>query len=312
MWLYTSVIVAVIAVPLFFAACIDNGSQRSDSQNKHTQLTTSSTGRDIEYNPPATPAIIATEKERMEYMALNYWRDFDFRDTTAISSPITEKAFARYIQLLQFMPLEIAQRGMTTLMESSSQDSLIFNRFIEIGEKYLYDPNSPIRNEELYIPILRYIIASNDIDEWSKIRPQHQLDMALKNRVGERATDFTITLIGGEQSPLSQIDAEYIILLFNNPDCQDCIRVKSFIIDNRSIFSKATVVSIYVDSDIELWRATEYPDDWINGYDKGELLRRNRLYDLKAIPTLYLLDREHRIILKDASIEAVAQYLFTI
>lgn len=294
-----------IATLLFAVSC---GGSSSSVQQKTKQSATTPQ-KATQYRPPAIPAMLATKEEQMEYMALNYWKNFDFRDTTTLSTNIAESAFARYIMLLKQMPREVAERGMTALMESSSRDSVMFHNFIEIGEKYLYDPNSPLRNEELYIPILEYIVTSPSLDKWSKIRPQYQLDMALKNRVGERATEFVITHADGSQSSLSKVDSKFTILLFNNPDCADCKRVKEFIIDNSAIFSRAKIVSVYVDSDLELWRATEYPKEWINGYDKGELLNTKKLYDLKAIPTLYLLDSEKRIILKDATVEAVGRYL---
>jgi hypothetical protein len=33
------------------------------------------------------------------------------------------------------------------------------------------------------------------------------------------------------------------------------------------------------------------------------------LYDLKAMPTLYLLDKDKKVLLKDAPVEQVEQYL---
>ena len=37
--------------------------------------------------------------------------------------------------------------------------------------------------------------------------------------------------------------------------------------------------------------------DWIHGYDKGMEIMRKRLYDIKAFPTLYLLDSDKNVIL---------------
>lgn len=53
----------------------------------------------------------------------------------------------------------------------------------------------------------------------------------------------------------------------------------------------------------------EIPDTWINGYDKTGLVNDKQLYDLKALPTLYLLDREKKVILKDVTIEVIIDYL---
>ena len=62
------------------------------------------------------------------------------------------------------------------------------------------------------------------------------------------------------------------------------------------------VVALYPDEDLAEWR--EYrghiPPSWINGYDAGCVVREKSLYDLHAIPTLYLLDRDKRVMVKDA------------
>lgn len=114
------------------------------------------------------------------------------------------------------------------MMEASTANSAMFAHFTELSEKYLYDPNSPLRNEELYIPVLQYLTDSPHLDSLSKLRPRYQLELALKNRPGDIAADFYYTSESGKRSRMRQIEADYTILFFNNPDCGDCNRVKEY------------------------------------------------------------------------------------
>ena len=41
------------------------------------------------------------------------------------------------------------------------------------------------------------------------------------------------------------------------------------------------------------------PAGWINGYDNGMVITEKRLYNLSAIPSLYLLDSQKRVLIKD-------------
>lgn len=51
------------------------------------------------------------------------------------------------------------------------------------------------------------------------------------------------------------------------------------------------------------------PPGWIDGRDEGEQLTREEVYDLKAMPTLYLLDAQKRVVLKDTTPERIEEYL---
>ena len=47
---------------------------------------------------------------------------------------------------------------------------------------------------------------------------------------------------------------------------------------------------------------------WVNSYDDGEVIFGNLLYDIKAIPTLYLLDKNKKVILKDVGLGEIEEY----
>lgn len=286
------------------------------AQNKRTVESSKAT-----FTLPSIPAALTSPEGRAAYLVAHYWDRFDFADTALISCPeITEQAFVDFIDLLPYIPQDKAIDTITGVMDAAMRaDSTMFAHFAEMSEKYLYDPNSPFRNEEYYIPVLQYIVSSPNVDEISRIRPQYQLEMAMKNRPGMIAADFTYTLRNGKTGKMLGIAAKYTILYFNNPDCHDCQRVKNLMAkssvinklleDTVSSKNKLAILSIYPDSDLPIWLNAVYPRKWINGYDAERIINDRQLYDLKAIPTLYLLDSNKRVILKDAPIEVVETWL---
>ena len=50
------------------------------------------------------------------------------------------------------------------------------------------------------------------------------------------------------------------------------------------------------------------PKEWIVGTDQ-EQIKTEALYDLKAMPVLYLLDKDMNVLLKDASYPIIQNYL---
>ena len=72
---------------------------------------------------------------------------------------------------------------------------------------------------------------------------------------------------------------------------------------------RLAVLNVYIDEDLEAWREymPVYPKEWMNGYDASHIIREDILYCIRAIPSLYLLDADKRILLKDAPVERVLQ-----
>jgi hypothetical protein len=62
------------------------------------------------------------------------------------------------------------------------------------------------------------------------------------------------------------------------------------------------VLNIYIDEDLEAWRSYMpiYQETWYNGFDQDLVIRGETLYNVRAIPYLYLLDSEKTVIMKDA------------
>ena len=74
---------------------------------------------------------------------------------------------------------------------------------------------------------------------------------------------------------------------------------------------RLVVLNIYIDEDIEEWRSymPVYPEIWYNGFDPDLVIRTDVLYNVRAIPSLYLLDKEKTVIMKDAVTARVVDYL---
>jgi hypothetical protein len=65
---------------------------------------------------------------------------------------------------------------------------------------------------------------------------------------------------------------------------------------------RMAVLNIYIDEDLQAWKdyMPVYPQEWYNGFDPDLVLRNNDIYNIRAIPSLYLLDKEKTVLLKDA------------
>jgi hypothetical protein len=287
--------IALIIAVLMLPALVSCGGRKA----KQTE-------QQLKIEIPEVPAMMTDPAAAGTFLANHYWDNMNFADTAYIGKEVTEQAFADYLNLLMPAPRDIAVNSIDAFMTKARVNLDVYNYFTEKAEHYLNDPNSPYRNEDMYIAVLRNIIAWDALDDVYKLRPESQLAMALKNRVGEQATDLVLTLSSGSKIKLYDQKADYTLLYFANPDCNACAQTTaqlnaSEVIRQLVDSGEMKVVTVYPDEDLALWNKHlgDLPGDWINTYDAEKQLRGEDLYDLRAIPSLYLLDRDKRVLLKD-------------
>lgn len=293
------------------ALCACNNGKASSQNNAVAQDTIKS------FTLPPIPQMLTAPEQRAEFLVKHYWDNVNFADTNYIHHPdITEQAWVDYCDIMKHVPLTTAQEAIRQMIDKTNVDKKVFAYFTDLADKYFYDPNSPMRNEEYYIPVLEAMIASPVLNEAEKIRPEARLKLAHKNRIGTKALDFDYTLASGAQGSLYKLNADYILLFINNPGCHACsemiAELKNAAIINKLLQAKKLIVlSVYPDEEIDEWRKhqDEFAKEWISGYDKKFTMKEKELYDLKAIPTLYLLAKDKKVILKDATAQQIEEYL---
>ena len=136
------------------------------------------------------------------------------------------------------------------------------------------------------------------------------------NRVGTKATDFRFADRRGKMHTLYGVKAPYTLLFFSNPGCDACMSIINVLkgeprIAQMIASGQLAVLNIYIDEDLEAWRSYMpiYPDEWYNGFDPDFVIRNEELYNVRAIPSLYLLDVNKTVLLKDAPENRVFDYL---
>ncbi|MDU1890768.1 MAG: DUF5106 domain-containing protein [Dysgonomonas sp.] len=299
-------ITAILVLILSYSACTNDKGKESQESKEIEKV----------FPMVVIPQNYTTPKEKADFLVEHYWDNFDFTDTTYLNYPeVMGQAVATYAEVLPYTDSVIIEASINKSLMKASERRNMLNYFLTAYKKYFYDPNSPVRNEDAYIVVLKYIVKK-EVDEAEKQRAQFDLDMLLKNRVGDKATDITYTLSTGNISTLYNLKSDYTILMFYNPDCESCeetiaIMRASPIISKLVQLKIASVLAFYPDRDLSIWEKHRkgIPSDWINGYDKNQEVEIKRLYDLKAIPTLYLLDRDKKVLLKDAHIKLIEAYL---
>lgn len=290
------------------------------------------TPQTLAFKPPEIPLFIVDQQAKTEYFMAHFWDNYPFSDTLCLAHrSYTEQLFAQFAQLLNHVDESKNKQAIHHLFEKvlaptdSSVRSKMYYFFSDIATRIFYDPNSPLRNEDYYLCVLEYALSSAEVPDYEKQRCQNTVLTVMKNRPGTRAADFTFapafanvpyTANDNETQTLYSLQVPYLLVFFNNPYCQACEKIikslqKSTIVLPLVKAGKLKILALYPDEDLEQWN--EYlpnmPKDWINAYNPDCLIKNNNIYDLRAIPTLYLLDRDKTVLLKDPNILQLYKYL---
>lgn len=262
---------------------------------------------------PTTPLLLSDQQSESEWYALHFWDKYDFGNPHKYTTDESRQGLLVFINALNKTSLEVATDAMVEMMRRATTSLDGYWCQLELAEEVLYDPSSPMCNDYLWEPVLRHAIGpESPLDEDSKIRYRSLLKIVSRNQLGAVATNFTYTLPSGKSAELHTLDAPYTLLFFYNPGCSECQHTKRLILASGELEALhrqglLEVLALYPDGDVAAWRKGlgENPSWWISAYDKGCVITSQELYDLKAIPTLYLLDGQKRVLMKDPSAESL-------
>lgn len=286
-------------------ACSGNSQVQNKPQAQPTENHT--------FQLPEVPTMLQSVEERLNYVVEHYWDNFDFQDTAYIHLPeVTEQAIANYVDLLGRTTTDIASSALQSTLKSAMVEPKMLNYLNSQLRRYMTDPNSPLRNEELYEPAAQFLSGTTGIDETMRIKAARDLKLIKLNRRGSIANNFSYRLPDGKTQQLHQVSSPKTLLFFFDPDCHTCAEVieelKASPILNQNALQ---IVAIYPEGDADIWRniLPKLPQNWINGHDYTLTVLNKELYNLNAMPTLYLLDADKRVLVKDGTVREIEYYL---
>ena len=262
------------------------------------------------FHYPATPDSISDRQERIEYMVGHFWNDQSISDTTNFQSP---KLLLDYLYLLKQEDTKRLDNHVKSFVSLACKKEQTFGQILFWLDHILYDSSSPQYNEDMYLRLMKEVVAS-ETDSVMKSIPTERIKMMRQNQVGMPANDFCYVDKKEKQHRLYEVEAPLLLLVFNNPDCSLCHHAEEAMIENAILQDmlkreQLKVLAITPEADIKDWKKHKYPSSWQSGIDKESTIYRNRLYDIQRIPCIYLLDKDKHVLLKEADYARLSCYL---
>ena len=308
----------LIGLILLLASC---RAKPGTAETKERSYTDSSVVQQrVQFPFPEIPATLTEPEARKAWLLIHYWEQFDFADSTLVNNrDVTEQGFVNFIALLLdgTTPEELTCESLENWCAGFVGKEHARRVLTQTTDEYLYNPNSPFYNENLYGLYLEALLGMLPQADAMRSSYQFKLGLVKRNNPGNRATDFTYYLPDGTRRTLAatQVKGDRLLLMFYDPECESCHEVLLQMAADATLAEavrtgKLSVLAIYTEGNDEAWRKTlaDMPEGWTVGTDH-EAIKTGALYDLKAMPSLYMLDGNKQVILKDAPYEQIHKTL---
>lgn len=164
--------------------------------------------------------------------------------------------------------------------------------FVHIAQKYYLAGKTPWVSEE----------TLGKIDE--------RVENLLPNLLGKVAADFKVETIDHLEFQLSKDKSPATLLVFWEPGCSHCRHAIPRLDSVVQIYNKygLKTVGFMTQGDGPAWQ--KYVNEhklmnWTHVWDPYDKSGYRRNYDIYSTPVIYILDKEHKILVKRISVEAV-------
>ena len=281
---------------------------------------------------PAIPDTLRSVEQRAGYLSEHYWDNYNFADTLLLKSKeVTEQGFVNFIDILNRFNLDnaskgvahkdiaqkgitrkditqqgiaqkdiaqkdivrkdiarkdITQQGIACFTRKAFSNAAAKERFENLIEHYFEDQLSPVRNDRVYLIFLEEMKNSPCFDETEKERIAFKIKTTNKNLPGDIAINFKFKDENGKEHQLSDYKDQKVILYFYDPDCENCHEVSAWL-KQQTIPADIKVLKMVADNHISY------------------------MYSLKNMPTIFLLDKENKVILKDCTAQELIENIST-
>lgn len=267
---------------------------------------------------PEVPREIVEPGLRASYLARHFWDSLDFNDRVLTGdTAFMEQNFANYLAVLPAVPSDSLRPLLTRFVNQASADEATTDMIAGMAAKYLYDYNSPMHDENLFIAFADAFTNCASIPDISKTRTRYLLDLSLMNRPGMKANDFRYVLTDGSRHSLSESRGCETLLMFFDIDCEVCAGVLADMkadtrLKDQIASGNLRVLAVYVSPGHDESRENEnatgadgrwlryaaenMPPEWSVGKPLTDI---EDLYDLRVLPVRYLLSPSGTVLQKD-------------
>lgn len=257
------------------------------------------------------------KKKAYYYNRNHYFDNIDFTDDRFLLTPMLKNKLDFYFGKMLIQNPDTVTYEAIKIIEKASSSKKFFQYLTQYSLNYAIK-SKIMGMDAAFVNIAKEYYLSGratwaDASLITKIT--ERVNKLQYNLIGSKAQNLILETPEGEHVSLYEMDAEYTVLYFWEPDCGHCKKVTPKL--------KTEILDKYKDRGLKVFAVytQEKKDDWvdfiaeknlfdfINCYDPHYESNFRIFYDVYSTPTMYLLDKDKKIIAKRLDIDGIKKFL---
>lgn len=261
-----------------------------------------------------------SSKDQSQVIKNNYFKHEDFSDSLLMRSHVLSQKVLNFIQQYRNADLlpeeqekEFIQAVDILIPIAEKGDPAVFQFVLD----YIIHGFEKIKQENVLLHINEEYIEGSCENDLLTEELKGKLENLKKTAVGEPAMEIKMNDINGKTVSLNDVNAEYTLLIFWASWCGHCVKTLPQYDILKQDFNKKQptdsssqrleIFAFSIDTDSALWKSyikENNLENWIHCSElKGWDSKASRNYNIYATPTLFLLDRDKKIVAKDRGVK---------
>ena len=245
----------------------------------------------------------------------HYFDNIDLTDERLLRTPILYSKLDAFFTNVLIQAPDSINREIDKLIKRCSPDYKVF-QFVSVYLFNHFRESEIMGHDAVMVKLADEIYLSGKADWVTKEFKddlRKQIDLIRPNLIGKKAENIVMDSYKGIFVSLYDVEKDFTILYFWEPDCGHCKeatpKLKVFY-DKPKDYS-LEVFAVCTTSDKAKW--TRYIEDnkliWINGWDPKRSSHFDYYYNVQSTPTVYILDKNKKIIAKKLSVEEIGSFI---
>jgi len=250
------------------------------------------------------------------YYKKHYFDYVNFADERLIRTQFYHPKIDRYFEKMIIPMPDTVIKECRAVLEKASVNQEVFKYTLQLlFNKY---NNSNIMGMDKVFVFFAESYYLNGKASWADSVWLKKVENRVKdikpNLIGGKAPEIKLLSPNDEFISLHLIKAEYTILFFYEPSCGHCKKATPILkeLSDKYWEKGVEVLGIYTQFEKDDWLEfikKQGLNNWINAWDPYNQSNFRHNYDVRATPSIYLLDKDKNIIGKRIDVETVGKIL---